>query len=64
MYGVSHLNRVPLRHLRIGAFRLDMSMSSINVVACIGHPPELITVGVNRPGLGEQFPISLLHLAP
>ena len=64
VYGISHFNCVPLRHLCVGAFRPNMSMSSINVVACIGHPPELITVGVNRPGLGEQFPICLLHLAP
>ena len=64
MYSIGHLNCVAFRHLRIKALRLDMSTSSVGMVACVGHPPELITVGVNRPGLGEQFPIFMLHFAP
>ena len=60
---VRHLVRIALTHLGVRALYANMRTSTINMVTCVRHSPELVAVRSYGPRLLQIFAVCGLGMA-
>ena len=63
VHRVRHFIGIALTHLRIRALNANMCTSTINMITCICHPPELVAVRSYGPRLLQIFAVCGLGMA-